>query len=135
MIQEIKENKINMYSFENYNRYNMVLLFDDDNYMSYIKKKINNDSLMLFILDCISISSGSYGIGYNFNTQNIDKFYGWEKAKKDIEKCPESELKNFLVKATHTPSPFNNEDEKDTYHVEKPIDINQLINKYLNRQS
>lgn len=135
MLQEIKEKKINMYSFENYNRYNMVLLFDDDDYMSYIKKKINKDSLMLFILDCISISSGSYGIGYNFNTQNIDKFYGWEKAKKDIENCPESELKTFLVKAIQTPSPFENIDEKDTYHVEKPIDINKLISEYLNKES
>ena len=130
MIQKIKKNKINMYSFENYNRYNMILLFDDDNYMIYIKEEINEESLMLFILDCISTSLGSDGIGYKFNTKNIEKFYGWEKAKKDIEKCPESELKNFLLNAIYNLIPFENEDEKNTYYVEKPVDINQLINEY-----
>lgn len=134
MLQKIKENKINMYSFENYNRYNMILLFDDENYMSFIKKKISKDNLMLFILDCISVSTGSYGIGYNFNTQNIDKFYGWEKAKKDLEKCPESSLKAFLIQATQTPSPYKNIDEQDTYHVENPVDLNGLIIQYLNRK-
>lgn len=134
MLQKIKENKINMYSFENYNRYNMILLFDDENYMSFIKKKISKDNLMLFILDCISVSTGSYGIGYNFNTQNIDKFYGWEKAKKDLEKCPESSLKAFLIQATQTPSPYKNIDEQDTYHVKNPVDLNGLIIQYLNRK-
>lgn len=133
MLENIKTNKINMYNNEYYNRYNMVLLFDDEKYMSFIKKKINKDNLMLFILDCISISTGSYGIGYNFNTQNLDKFYGWEKAKKDIKKCPESDLKDFLVKAIETPNPYNSIDEKDTYHVEEWIDLNSLIIKYLNR--
>ena len=123
-----------MYSFENYNRYNMILLFDDENYMSFIKKKISKDNLMLFILDCISVSTGSYGIGYNFNTQNIDKFYGWEKAKKELEKCPESSLKAFLIQATQTPSPYKNIDEQDTYHVENPVDLNGLIIQYLNRK-
>ena len=133
MLENIKTNKINMYNNEYYNRYNMVLLFDDEKYMSFIKKKINKDNLMLFILDCISVSTGSYGIGYNFNTQNLDKFYGWEKAKKDIKKCPESDLKDFLVKAIETPNPYNSIDEKDTYHVEEWIDLNSLIIKYLNR--
>lgn len=133
MLENIKTNKINMYSNEYYNRYNMILLFDDEKYMSFIKKKINKDNLMLFILDCISVSTGSYGIGYNFNTQNLDKFYGWEKAKKDIKQCPESDLKDFLVKAIETPNPYNSIDEKDTYHVEEWIDLNSLIIKYLNR--
>ena len=134
MLQEISKNKINMYSFENYNRYNMVLLFDDENYMSFIKKKINKNNLMLFLLDCISVSTGSYGIGYNFNIQNIDKFYGWEKAKKDLEKCPESLLKTFLIKVTQTPSLYKNTDEQNTYHVEDPVDLNDLIIQYLNRK-
>ena len=112
LLENIKTNKINMYSNEYYNRYNMILLFDDEKYMSFIKKKINKDNLMLFILDCISVSTGSYGIGYNFNTQNLDKFYGWEKAKKDIKQCPESDLKDFLVKAIETPNPYNSIDEK-----------------------
>lgn len=133
MLNDIKTNKINMYSNEYYNRYNMVLLFEDKEYMSFIKKKINKDNLMLFILDCISISTGSYGIGYNFNTQNLDKFYGWDKAKKNIKKCPESDLKNFLVKAIETPNPYKSIDEKNTYHVEEWIDLNKLIIKYLNR--
>ena len=133
MLNNIKINKTNMYSNEYYNRYNMVLLFEDEEYMSFIKKKINKDNLMLFILDCISISTGSYGIGYNFNTQNLDKFYGWDKVKKNIKKCPESDLKDFLVKAIETPNPYKNIDEKDTYYVEEWIDLNQLIIKYLNR--
>lgn len=133
MLNDIKTNKINMYSSKYYNRYNMVLLFEDEEYMSFIKKKINKDNLMLFILDCISISTGSYGIGYNFNTQNLDKFYGWDKAKKNIKKCPESDLKDFLVKAIETPNPYKSIDEKDTYHVKEWIDINKLIIKYLDR--
>lgn len=133
LLEKIKTNKINMYSNEYYNRYNMILLFDDEKYMSFIKKKINKDNLMLFILDCISVSTGSYGIGYNFNTQNLDKFYGWEKAKKDIKKCPDSDLKDFLIKAIETPNQYNSIDEKDTYHVEEWIDLNNLIIKYLNR--
>lgn len=133
MLNDIKTNEINMYSNKYYNRYNMVLLFDDEKYMSFIRKKINKNNLMLFILDCISISTGSYGIGYNFNTQNLDKFYGWEKAKKDIRRCPESNLKDFLVKAIETPNPYESIDEKDTYHVDEWIDLNNLIIKYLNR--
>lgn len=133
MLNDIKTNEINMYSNKYYNRYNMVLLFDDEKYMSFIRKKINKNNLMLFILDCISVSTGSYGIGYNFNTQNLDKFYGWEKAKKDIRRCPESNLKDFLVKAIETPNPYESIDEKDTYHVDEWIDLNNLIIKYLNR--
>lgn len=133
MLDDIKNNKINMYSTKYYNRYNMILLFDDENYMSFIRKKLNKNNLMLFILDCISISTGSYGIGYNFNTQNLDKFYGWDKVKKDIKKCPESDLKDFLVKAIETPNPYKSIDEKDTYYVEEWIDLNNLIIKYLNR--
>ena len=133
LLENIKTNKINMYSNEYYNRYNMILLFDDEKYMSFIKKKINKNNLMLFILDCISVSTGSYGIGYNFNTQNLDKFYGWDKVKKDIKKCPESDLKDFLVKAIETPNPYKSIDEKDTYYVEEWIDLNNLIIKYLNR--
>ncbi len=133
MLTDIKIKKINMYSSQYYNRYNMVLLFDDEEYMTFIKKKINKYSLMLFILDCISISTGSYGIGYNFNTKNLDKFYGWEKVKKDIKKCPDSDLKDFLIKAIETPSPYKSIDEKDTYHVEEWIDLNDLVIKYLNR--
>ena len=133
MVMEIKENKINMYLPENYNRFNAILLFKDEEYMEFLKKKIKKESLMLFILDCISISTGSYGIGYNFNVDNIDKFYGWEKIKKDIKKCPDSELKDFLIKAIETPSPYKSIDEKNTYHVEEWIDLNNLIIKYLNR--
>lgn len=133
MVMEIKENKINMYLPENYNRFNAILLFEDEEYMEFLKKKIKKESLMLFILDCISISTGSYGIGYNFNVDNIDKFYGWEKIKKDIKKCPDSELKDFLIKAIETPSPYKSVDEKNTYHVEEWIDLNNLIIKYLNR--
>lgn len=88
---------------------------------------------MLFILDCINISTGSYGIGYNFNTQNFDKFYGWDKVKKDIKKCTKSDLKDFLVKAMETLNPYKSIYEKDTYYVEKWINLNNLIIKYLNR--
>lgn len=133
MLMEIKENKINMYLPENYNRFNARLLFEDEKYMVFLKKKIQKESLMLFILDCISVSTGSYGIGYNFNVDNIDKFYGWEKIKKDIKKCPDSELKDFLIKAIETPSPYKSIDEKNTYHVEEWIDLNNLIIKYLKR--
>ena len=134
MIMEIKENKINMYLPENYNRYNAILLFEDDEYMEFLKRKIKKENLMLFILDCIRVSTGSYGIGYNFKVSDIDKFYGWEKAKKDLEKCPESSLKNFLIQAIQTPSPHKNIDEQDTYHVENPVDLNGLIMQYLNRK-
>lgn len=133
MLNDIKINKINMYSNEYYNRYNMVLLFDDGKYMSFIKKKINKDNLMLFVLDCISVSTGTYGIGYNFNIENLDKFYGWEKVKKDIYNCPNSDLKDFLIKAIETPNPYKSIDEKDTYHTEEWISLNSLITKYLNR--
>ena len=133
MLIEIKEKKINMYLPENYNRFNAILLFEDEEYMEFLKKKIKKESLMLFILDCISVSTGSYGIGYNFNVDNIDKFYGWEKVKKELKKCPDSELKDFLIKAFETSSPYKSIDEKNTYHVEEWIDLNSLIIKYLNR--
>lgn len=133
MLIEIKEKKINMYLPENYNRFNAILLFEDEEYMEFLKKKIKKESLMLFILDCISVSTGSYGIGYNFNVDNIDKFYGWEKVKKELKKCPYSELKDFLIKAIETSSPYKSIDEKNTYHVEEWIDLNSLIIKYLNR--
>lgn len=74
--------KLFMYLPENYNRFNAMLLFEDEEYMEFLKKKIKKESLMLFILDCISVSTGSYGIGYNFNVNNINKFYRWEKIKK-----------------------------------------------------
>ena len=122
-----------MYSNEYYNRYNMVLLFDDEKYMSFIKKKINKDNLMLFVLDCINVSTGSYGIGYHFNTENLNKFYGWEKTKKDIHNCPDSDLKKFLVKAIETLNSYKDIDEKDTYHIEEWTSLNNLITKYLNR--
>ena len=133
MLNYIKVKKINMYSNEYYNRYNMILLFNDEEYMSFIKKKINNDNLMLFILDCISVSIGSYGIGYKFNTENLNKFYGWEKIKREIKNCPNSDLKDFLIKAIETPNQCNGIDEKDAYYVEEWINLNNLIIKYLNR--
>ncbi len=133
LLNDIKINKINMYSNEYYNRYNMVLLFDDEKYMSFIKKKINKDNLMLFVLDCINVSTGSYGIGYHFNTENLNKFYGWEKTKKDIHNCPDSDLKKFLVKAIETLNSYKDIDEKDTYHIEEWTSLNNLITKYLNR--
>ena len=89
---------------------------------------------MLFILDCITVSTGSYGIGYNFNIEILNKFYGWDKAKRDIKKCPESELKEFLIKAMDTPNSYKNIDRKDTYHVEEWIGLNNLVIKYLKRQ-
>ena len=133
MYSDIKNEKINMYSFKYYNRYNMVLFFDDKDYMSYIKKKINKNNLMLFILDCISVSIGSYGIGYQVNTDLLDEFYGLNRMKKNIKNCPESELKEFLLKAIETPNPYQSSDEKNTYHVDKWVDLNDLIMKYLGR--
>ena len=44
-----------------------------EEYMNSIKKNLNKDNLMLFILDCISVSTGSYGIGYKFNVKNLNK--------------------------------------------------------------
>ena len=41
MLKEIKEKKINLYSAKYYNRYNMILLFDDEKYMDFIKKNLN----------------------------------------------------------------------------------------------
>ena len=98
-----------------------------------MKKNLNKDNLMLFILDCISVSTGSYGIGYKFNVKNLNKFYGWNKAKEDIKVCPDSDLKDFLVTAEETPNTYENIDEKDTYHVKEWIDLNKLVIKYLNR--
>lgn len=133
MLQEIKKQNINMYSSKYYNRFNMILLFDDEEYMNSIKKNLNKDNLMLFILDCISVSTGSYGIGYKFNVKNLNKFYGWNKAKEDIKECPDSDLKDFLVTAVETTNTYENIDEEDTYHVKEWIDLNKLVIKYLNR--
>ena len=130
MLNEIKRKKINMYSSQYYNRYNMVLLFDDEKYMSSIK--INRQNLMLFIVDCISLSTGS-SIGYNFNIQYLDKFYGWNKVKNDIAKCPNSELKKFLVNAIENLELCENAEDKYTYYTDEWVDLNELIMKYLNR--
>lgn len=67
MLQEIKKQNINMYSSKYYNRFNMILLFDDEEYMNSIKKNLNKDNLMLFILDCISVSTGSYENAINLD--------------------------------------------------------------------
>ena len=53
--------------------------------------------------------------------------------KKNIKNCPESELKEFLLKAIETPNPYQSSDEKNTYHVDKWVDLNDLIIKYLGR--
>lgn len=133
MIIDIKKKKINLYDLNIYNRYNMNIFMDDNKYMSFIKKKINKDNLMLFILDCISISDGSYGIGYHFDVEKIEKFYGWEKAKKDIKKCKDSELKKFLVTAIENNNEYESEDEKDVYYTKNSVSLNYLITKYLDR--
>lgn len=132
MIKTIKENKINMYSFENYNINNMVIFFDDDEYMDYIKNCINSDNLMLFILDCITISTstGKYMYGYKFQKERIDKFYGWYKAKKELEDYPNSKLKEFLMISMNTPS-TNQLDEENTYRTDKWISLDDLVIKYL----
>lgn len=135
MLYEIKNKRINMYSPIYYNRYNMLLLFKDENYMSFIKSKINKDNLMLFILDCLSGVKSSYGIGYSFNIDYLDKFYGWDKLKEDIKQCQNSDLKDFLLKAINTPNPYKDIDQKNIYYVEKWVNLNYLIIKYLNRPS
>lgn len=134
MINQVKENKINMYDNENYNTHNMIMFFDDETYMEFIKQNLNINNLMLFIVDCISCSNGSYGFGYKFDVEKIDKIYGWENAKSDLEKCPDSELKKFLIKAITTPSPYQSVDEKYTYHTNEWIELDELVNKYLNRE-
>lgn len=131
MLIHIKQKRINMYNPEYYNMHNMVLLFDDEEYMRLIINKIDKNNLMLFILDCIGTSTGTNGIGYRFNIENIERFYGWNKAKEDIKYCPDSDLKKFLIKAIETANYEEENGRVCTYYVNEWIDLDKLVRKYL----
>lgn len=56
-----------------------------------------------------------------------------EKKQKRLKKCPDSDLKDFLIKATESFSLCDFENEKETYKVQEWIHLNSLVIKYLNR--
>ena len=131
MLQQIKENNINIYDKDNYCMYNLLYLYKDEKYMEFIQKELSINKLMLFIVDCISYSSSSQGFGYIFNYEIIEKLYGWEKMKEDLNKCPDCELKTFLIKAIKSFKFYRIGNEKYTYYTNEWVELNKLVEKFL----
>lgn len=129
MADKIKTEDINMYSKQYYNRHNVILLVEDEGYASNIKQKLNKHNLLLFVSDFISVSTGSNGIGYTVNTEDLDKYYGWNKLRKDIKTCPESKLKKFLINVIEQ----SDESIEKSYYTDTYVDIDNLITEHLNR--
>ena len=126
-INEICTKKINIYDFKYYNRRNMCLLLENENYCKYIKEKITIDNLILFLLDFMGMSIGKDKC-YTFSKETIDKLYGWDNAKKDIVKCQDSELKDFFIKVFSNLKKF---DSKYIYIVQEWLDLDDMVKKYI----
>lgn len=131
IINKIKIEKINMYDKNNYNRNNMTILFKDEEYMKFVCKNLNLSNLMLFVMDCISVSISTLGIGYIFNLNYLNKFYGWPKIKKDLNKCADCQLKSFLLSAVKNSV---KEDGETIFYTEDWTSLNELIRNHLNRK-
>lgn len=126
---EIVSKKINLYDYNYYNRYNIIFFEKDEQYIKYIKRKINLDNILLFLADMISVSNGTNGFGYELDKNRMQKIISIKKAEKLLnEVIDETGLKEIILKAFYPPE---NVWHENTYYSNSFVDLNKLTTLYV----
>ena len=130
LISNVFENDINIYSKENYSRYNIYCLIDNEKYTSQIKN-INENTIFEFLADMISNSVGTGGYGYSINIETFNKITSYEVVDSIFAKIDENNLNDIekFIKKVYDKSKEQKTDfglhEKDIY-VDKYIDLDNI---------
>jgi len=125
---EIVNRKINLYDYKYYNRYNIMFFEENDEYIKYIKRKINVDNILLFLADMISMSNGTNGFGYELDKNRMQKIISIKKAEKLLNEVKdETGLKEIILKAFYPPE---NVWHENTYYSNSFVDLNKLTTLY-----
>lgn len=130
LISNVFENDINIYSKENYSRYNIYCLMDNEKYTSQIKN-INENTIFEFLADMISNSVGNRGYGYSINIETFNKITSYEVVDSIFAKIDENNLNDIekFIKKVYDKSKEQKTDsglyEKDIY-VDKYIDLDNI---------
>lgn len=130
LVDNIFKKDINMYSQENYSRYNIYCLIDNEKVMNQMKN-INEDTIFKFLSDLISNSVGTNGYGYSINVETFNKLSSYDEIDAILDKIDENNLndterfiKNVYDKSKKKESDFGLH-EKEVY-VDKYIDLRNL---------
>lgn len=130
LISNIFENDINIYSKENYSRYNIYCLMDNEKYTNQIKN-INENTIFKFLADMISNSVGTGGYGYSINIETFNKIISYEVVDSILAKIDENNLNDIekFIKKVYDKSKEQKVDlelhEKDIY-VDEYIDLGNI---------
>lgn len=126
---EIVSKKINLYDYKYYNRYNIIFFEENEEYVKYIKRKINVDNILLFLADMISMSNGTNGFGYELDKNRMKKIISIKKAERLLKEAKdETGLKDIVLKAFYPPE---NVWKENTYYTNNYIDLNKLTILYI----
>ena len=128
-IDTIKLNQVNLYSEENYAMHNHVLLFDDTDYIKFLKEDIDDDFLPLYILDSLSVSTGTAGFGYKYDIERIECIYSLDYVKNTLSFINHP-IAVFLLKILNN-KPNSIFDEENIYYSKKWISLVELTHSYL----
>lgn len=128
-INTIKTNQVNIYSEEIYAIHNHVLLFDDNDYINFLKEDIDDDFLPLYILDSLSFSTGTGGFGYKYDTERIERIYSLDYVKNTLSFINHP-IAAFLLKILNNKP--NVMFEENTYYSSEWISLGELTRSYLN---
>lgn len=130
LISNVFENDINIYSKENYSRYNIYCLMDNEKYTSQIKN-INENTIFEFLADMISNSVGNLKYGYSINIETFNKITSYELVDSILTKIDENKLNDVekFIKKVYDKSKDQKTDsglyEKEIY-VDKYIDLDNI---------
>ncbi len=129
---EIIIKKVNLYDYNYYNRRNITFFEENEQYIKYIKRKINIDNILLFLADMISISNGTNGFGYELNKNRIQKIISIKRAEKLLNEVKdETGLKEIILKAFYQQK---NEWNENIYYSNTFVDLKKLTNSYITKK-
>jgi hypothetical protein len=130
LIENVFEKDINIYSEENYSRYNIYCLIDNEKVVNQMKN-VNEHTIFKFLSDMISNSVGTNGYGYSINIEMFNKLTSYDSVDSILTKIDENNLnyKEQFIKNVYAKSKENKLDsglhEKEVY-VDKYIDLSSL---------
>lgn len=128
MYSKIVNEKINIYDFKYFSKDNIWLFFKEIEYIDFLKTKMCTDNLMLLLIDSLVETESTKQGYYILKKELIDTLYGFDNAKSDIYRCPNSKLKDFLIGALKN---VKFEKQEYIYEVDEITDIDKLYNDFL----
>lgn len=130
LISNVCENNINIYSKENYSRYNIYCLIDNEKCINQMKK-IDENTIFMFLADMISDSVGTAGYGYSINLETFDKLTSYEEVDSILTKIEDNNLNDtekFIKKVYEKSKGQKSDDCLDdkAIYVDKYVDLRSI---------